>query len=149
MPLVFWAVANFEGVVVHSFIPEFKNYKFSFEQSFSEMLNKNGSTEWWLKYVAIPGVLFVFIAPFAGASHFSKSPLIKVLFTFAIIAGGYALLIYLLFKGFNLKEYRPSSNRILFISSREQAFTFLAILMTAIDLALVSISWFKLKEKEA
>ena len=30
MPIIFWIVANIEGIIVHHYVPELVNYKFSF-----------------------------------------------------------------------------------------------------------------------
>jgi len=147
MPLLFWVVANLEGNVVHHYEPRLINYKFSFAQAWTEF-TKNAPIQGWSKLAFIQGALFVFIAAFTGASHFSKSPLVKTLFTFSIIVGGYALFTYLLIKGLNLKEYQPSNHRILFMNDRNQAITFFAIAGTVVNLSLLAIAWFRLKEKE-
>ena len=147
-PLLFWAVANLEGAVVHHYVPGFFNCKFSLEQGFSEIFNKK-LIDWWLKFLAIQVVLFVFIAPFCGASHFSKSPVLKTLFIFSIIVGGYALLMYLLGKGLNINEYHPKNETILFVNYKDGPQAFFAIAATAINLCLLAVAWFRLKEKEA
>ncbi len=147
MPVFFWLVANFEGVVVHSFIPELTNYKFSFGDVYAVM-NKGGKFEGWPTVLAVQGALFVFISAFTGASHFSKSPLLKTMFTISIIAAGYALFTYLLVKGLNLQEYHPVHDRILFIDRENSAIASFAILSTLVNLCLLTIAWFRLKEKE-
>jgi hypothetical protein len=146
MPLLFWLVANLEGAIVHYFVPKFTSYKFSFSQAWTQLRDNKRPNAWHI-FTIIQMCLFCFIAVFTGASHFSKSPLIKTLFTFSIICCGYALLSYLLFKGLNIKEYQPSNDRILFINSH-RAISFLAITTTAVNLVLLAIAWFRLKEKE-
>ncbi len=147
MPLFYWLVANIEGLVVHSFIPELTNYKFSFSGTLAEWENQ-GKFEGWARLLAIQGILFVFISSFTGASHFSKSPLLKTILTFSLILAGYGIFSYLLFKGFNLREYHPSDDRILFISNKNTALEVSAILSTILNIILLSVAWFKLKEKE-
>ena len=151
-PALCWVIANLEAAVVHHYVPKLTDPQFSYSQAYSEItdkIDKGGSTDWFLRYVGIQSILFIFILPFTGACHFTKSPFLKTLFASAIIAGGYGLFIYLLSKGLDLMEYRPSGNRILFISIREQAFTFFAIAAAVIDIALLAIAWFRFKEKEA
>ncbi len=147
MPAFFWVVANIEGLVVHSFIPELTNYKFSFIGTFQEWENQ-GKFEGWARLLAAQGILFVFISSFLGACYFSKAPLLKTILVVSVIMAGYGLFAYLLYKGFNLREYHPSGNRILFISDRGTALAVFAILSTILNLCLLSIAWFKLKEKE-
>ena len=147
MPVFFWLVANIEGILVHTFIPDLTNYKFSFGDGYAEM-NKGGKFEGWPTVLAVQGALFVFISAFTGASHFSKSPLLKTMFTFSLILAGYGLFSYLLVKGLNLREYHPVNDRILFIDSKESAIASFAILLTLVNLCILAIAWFRLKEKE-
>ena len=148
MPLYFWIIANFEGMVVHSFMPELTNYKFSFHEGYMAIV-KDGRFEFWALILTLQGILFVFIAPFAGASHFSKSPLLKTMFTFSLVIAGYGLFVYLLVKGLSLEGIHPEGDRVLFMHNTDSALVFLGILSTAINLSLLSIAFFKLKEKEA
>lgn len=146
MPLLFWVVVNLEGTVVHQFVPEFTNYKFSF--GVSELTREIPvEIRGRIQYLIVQGVLFVFIALFAGASYFSKSPLLKTLFAFSVIMAGYAFLSYLLFKGLNIRNFNPGRN--IFFMDKNNAFTFSATFMTLINLSLLAIAWFRLKEKEA
>ena len=147
MPLLFWLVANIEGIVVHSFMPELTNYKFSFRDGFLAIV-KNGKFEFWALILTIQGILFVFIAPFTGASHFSKSPMLKTIFTFLSIIAAYGFFVFLLVKGLGLDHIHSINNKILFLT-KDNALMFLGILSTLINLSLLSIAYFRLKEKEA
>ncbi|MCK9639694.1 MAG: hypothetical protein M0R39_07250 [Prolixibacteraceae bacterium] len=147
MPVFFWLVANIEGAVVHSFIPELTNYKFSFGEAYTE-INNQGKFDGWAKVLLVQGILFMFITVFTGASHFSKSPLLKTMFTFSLIIAGYGLFSYLLRKGLNPRIYYPEHNSIQFVDSEKKAIALYAILSTLINLCLLTITWFKIKEKE-
>lgn len=144
LPLLFWLIANIEGRIVHFYLPTFINYKFSF----SQVLTDNPMTG-WSKLFFIQSSLFVFIAAFTGACHFSKSPLIKTLFMFSIIVTGYFLFIYLLIKGFDIENYRTINNSMLFFKSEKGSIAFFTIVATIVNLTLLVIAWFRLKEKEA
>jgi hypothetical protein len=148
MPLLFWIIANFEGIVMHSFIPELTNYKFSFRDGFLAIV-KDGKFDFWALVLTIQGILFVFIAPFTGASHFSKSPLLKTLLGFSLVFAGYGFFVFLLVKGMNLEGMHPVNDRVLFMHDTDSVLMFLGILSTAINLSLLSIAYFRLKEKEA
>ena len=150
MPLLFWLVANIEGIVVHSFMPELTNYKFSFRDGFLAIV-KNGKFEFWALISTIQGILFVFIAPFTGASHFSKSPMLKTIFTFLSIIASYGFFVFLLVKGLGLEHIHTVNHRVLFmdLNNSDDALIFLGILSTAINVSLLSIAYFRLKEKEA
>jgi len=148
MPLLFWVIANLEGSVVHYFVPELKNYTFSFGQAFSE-ISKQPEFNTWAKLAILQGCLFVFISSFTGASYFSKSPLLKTMFTLSFIVAAYTMLTLLLFKGLNIREFRPVNDRVLFIYGKNCAIVALAIGITVINLCFLAIAWFRLKEKEA
>lgn len=146
MPLLFWAVTNLEGTLMHYFKPDIEHYQFSFRGLYNKMTSR-GETGGWLQFAFVQGGLFVFIFSFAGASHFTKSPLLKTLFTFSILFAGYSLLIYLMYKGLDLKNH-TNNERILFMSSDEVAIISGAIAITVINLTLLAVAFFRLKEKE-
>lgn len=146
MPLLFWVIANLEGSIVHYFVPELKNYTFSFGQAFSE-ISKQPEFNFWAKFAIVQGGLLVFISSFTGASYFSKSPLLKTMFAFSLIVAGYGLYVYLLIKGFDLQGIHVENN--FFIKDKDEAIVYMAIGATAINLCLLAMAWFKLKEKEA
>ncbi|MCX6238138.1 MAG: hypothetical protein NTY07_11390 [Bacteroidia bacterium] len=148
MPLLFWVIANLEGSIVHYFVPRLENYEFSFGNVFSEITNPS-KFDGWAKFAILQGGLFVFISSFTGACYFSKSPLLKTMFTISIIAAGYGLFTFLLIKGLNLEAFHAENNRVLFIKNDHDAMVFLAIAVTMINLCLLTIAFFRLKEKEA
>jgi len=145
MPLLFWLVANFEGAVVHYFVPELTNHSFPFIKQNSIHIENIG----WQDLAKLQAFLLVFVVCFTGASHFTKSPLMKTLFTISLIAMGYGLFTFLLLKGLNLESFHIESKRIFFIKNEHDGMVFLSILETVINLSLLAIAWFRLKEKEA
>jgi hypothetical protein len=152
MPAYYWIIANIEGIIVHSIFPEFPNYAFSFGEVYRNLVNQ-GKLDGWAMLLSVQGLLFVFIVPFTGATYFSKAPIWKTWFTVWLIVTGFGLYIYLLIHVFNLSEYHPANNRVfagvLFIHSKDSALAIFALFTTIVNICLVSIAWFKLKEKEA
>ena len=147
MPLLYWIVANLEGAVVHHYKANLIHYTFSYKEAWTEF-TKNSQLNQWNIFAFIQGGLFLFIAAFAGASHFTKSPIVKTIFTFSVIAVGYAFLSYLLFNGMNIKDYLPSGNTVLHIHTKNEATLFFALAATVVNISLLTISWFRLKERE-
>lgn len=146
MPLLYWIIANIEGTIVHHFVPHLVNYRFSFAHTISEF-TKVANPPFWGTFGTIQAILFIFTAAFVGASHFSKSPLIKTLFTFSTIATGYFLYSYLLFRGLSLREYHLTGPFLFFTKNRILMLFALGGLL--VNLTLLAVAWFKLKEKEA
>jgi hypothetical protein len=147
MPVCFWIVANLEGMILHSFVPEFVNYKFSFGKAYSGLINAPKLTAWGELFM-FQGILFVLIAPFTGAVHFSNSPLIKTLLTFFLVVAGLSLLNYILIQGLALYYFDPRANSILFMGTQKAGFAFLAIFSLIINVGLLFVAWFGFKEKE-
>lgn len=145
MPVVFWIIANIEGAIVHKFVPQLTDYKFLPIESFFRFMDKAKPGFWGILGI-IQSILFVFIAAFAGASHFSKSPLIKTLFTFSIIVAGFFMFSLLLYKGLKMKEYESTEKVTI---SKERILMLFAIAGSIINLSLLAFAWFRLKEKEA
>ena len=148
MPILFWVIANLEGAIVNYYVPELTNHKFSFSETWSD-INSTPINYGWAKFTMVQGCLFVFIAAFTGASYFSKSPLLKTMFTISVIAAGFGLFTFLLVKGLNLEEFHPVNNGVLFIRNEHDLFAFSAIMISVTNLCLLAIAWFRLKEKEA
>ena len=147
MPLIFWIVANLEGTVVHSLFPALANYKFSFRDGLL-VLVREGKFEFWSRILTTQGILFIFLAAFAGASHFSKSPLWKTLLTFSIVVLGFFLFTYLLNMSINLDGLRPVGKDQIFFRDGQSVYRLLSISMLIINMTFLAIAWFSLKEKE-
>ena len=148
VPAIFWLLANLEGAIVHRYVPRFINYKFSFGEAITEIVKKRNLDGWGM-YAITQVFLFILIANFTGACHFTKSTLIKTLFTISGITCGYILLILLLFKGLNLKVYNPTDAGIFFPRNNKEMITIFALGATVVNLTLFAIAWFSFKEKEA
>lgn len=148
MPLLFWIVANIEGAVVHHYKPDLVNYTFSFSQGWEES-TKNLNKNFWINSGYLQKYLFFLIAGFTGACYFSKSPLLKTIFFFIVTVAGYSILIYLLVKGLKINDYMPSGRTILSFHEKGKAEVFFAIAATVINLTLITMSWFRFKEREA
>ena len=150
MPVIFWIVANIEGTIIHHYMPVSENfyYKFPFATYF-KIFSHTTASEGWNNFGGLQIGLFAFLAVFAGASHFSKSPLIKTIFTFSISLIGFSLLSYLLYKGLNLNEDILSNEGVFFVKTKNTAAVVVSLLFAAVNIVLLAIAWFSLKEKEA
>ena len=143
MPVLFWSVTNLEGVIVHHFVPSFEHYRFSFNEDFRNYFTRNGKLDDPYLFFFLQLVLFGFIFSFAGASHFSKSPLLKTLFAFTIIVAGYMLFILIMVKVLHLNY-----NNMPFVNDKNDLLKFFNYSILVINLSLLAISFFRLKEKE-
>jgi hypothetical protein len=149
MPVIFWTVANIEGNVIRHFIPTSENfyYKFPFTTYF-RIFSHTTAIEGWNKFGGLQIGLFSFIVVFTGASHFLKSPLVKTMFTFSVVLIGFSLFSYLLYKGLNLTKDNLSYEGFFSVRTRDGAAVVVSLLLVALNIALLAIAWFSLKEKE-
>jgi hypothetical protein len=153
MPLLFWLIANLEGYFINRFVPFHPDYQFSFVQAYEELtssrvINNFSGDPFLVKYGFIQLGLFVFIFSFGGASYFSKSPLLKTVFTFSILVLGYVLFGYLLYKGLNLKGYNSPDHKLLGMDTRTNPWIITSVAFTTFNLTFLTFSFFSLKEKE-
>lgn len=141
-PIIYWAVTNLVTGIFHHYIPEYISYKFAY----GELIGTRLST----RELTLMGSLgfLMFTLPFTGATYFKKLPLLKTILFVALLVSIYFGIGYLLFKGLNVQEYRPANNSILFMQSEEDAQ--LAGIWAAIlgNIVILTIGYFKLKEKE-
>lgn len=148
MPILFWLVANIEARIVYHFKPMLGAQYFSFREGINDFINSDMQIGWAF-LLALQCFFLVFTSTFAGAAYFTRSPLIKTLFTFSLITGLYLLYIWALIKGLGITQYTPVNNRVLFMHNKEQYQAFFALGVSLVNLALLTIAWFFLKEKEA
>jgi hypothetical protein len=145
---MFWIIANIEGAIVSRFVPRFINHPFSFNTGISDMVRRGVINPLYL-YTIVQVLLFVLVSTFTGASHFSKSPLVKTIFTFSGIFFSYLLLVYILVKALNLPAYNLMKGGIIIPKNDDDITIILGVWATVINLTLISIAWFRFKEKEA
>lgn len=148
MPIIFWMVANLEARIAYHYRPILGRPDFSFTDGWNDLFNNKGMTGWVILLI-VNLIFMVFTSTFAGAAYFSKSPLIKTVFTLSIILVFFSLYIWLLIKIFDIAHYVPSGSRVLFIHNETQAQAFFALGSTVVNILILIISWFFLKEKEA
>ncbi len=158
MPLLYFIVVSLETALVHYCVPDFEPFSISkipFDK-FSDFSFNDGAIKGSTGFTILGNALFVILLFFAGASHFVKSPLRKTLLAITIIYAAYALFIFLLMKVINIDQLNNNQlDPINFLNTcfprnnQHNASLFGIIMITVINLSLLAIAFFKLKEKEA
>lgn len=140
-PIIYWIITNTITSIFHAFNSAYMDYKFEF----GALLPGWEAKEMTL---ALSLAFLIFTIPFTGATYFNKMPLLKTILTVFFLVGFYFGLGFLIVLGLNLEEYRPAEGGILFM--KNEADIKLAGIMAAIlaNLTLLTISYFKVKEKE-
>ena len=146
IPPLYWVVANLEGIIVNSFVPELVHYRFSFGEVWLK-LTSHGHFGGWTLFAVVQGWLFSLFLFFAGASNFSKMPFRKTWFSIGVLLFGYTMFTIFLGKALNL--HGISNIRLFFFKTDNAAIAALSMLITLVNVCLLTIAWFRLKEKEA
>jgi hypothetical protein len=150
-PLVFWIIANLECMMLHSIYPFFEDYHFSFikgiAKNFGIARDFGKHIEVWPTIMIITGGLLFFTIPFTGASSFQKNPLVKTLLLTTIIVVVFILIGVGLNYALDLENYSLAPDRLLFVTKKHIP-KFISLFFTATNAVLLTISYFKIKEKE-
>ncbi|MGK7395065.1 MAG: hypothetical protein ACNS62_10845 [Candidatus Cyclobacteriaceae bacterium M3_2C_046] len=145
MPLLFWLLANLEYGIGSLILPDFLAQPFSWREAYNLIFDQEAMVGWKKLAFILTGAL-VLIIPFTGASYFKKYPLLKSLISFGLIIGTYILLGYLLIRYLDLPEYEKDN--LLFISNEKQSVRAGLSALILLALGLLSVTYFKIREKE-
>ncbi len=147
MPLIYWAVFFIEGNLMHIINPAYEFHSWWFVNHSIPTPEDFG---FWARLLAVNLGLLIFFIPFTGAGAFMKVPLIKTMFSIAILVFIQVIVVYLVIKLVGSHEFgKVNQPEFLWIDSREGVIRFAAIYTLLINLALLSVTYFKMKEKEA
>lgn len=142
-PILYWVFTNMVTNIFHAFIPDYLDYKFSYKNPYPGDLDNLQISLLLCVALLIPTIAFT------GATYFKKIPTVKTIVAVTalfVLFFGYT---YLVATGLNLDEYLPKNNRILFISSVKQAKITGIFVALSVNLILLVISYFRVKEQEA
>lgn len=157
MPLLFWVIVYLESGLVHHFAPDFDQFNVlnsswsfgNFNVSSRSGTFDSGTVDGWTKYSSIQSILLLLLITFTGASHFTKSPLLKTMLTITIIYAAYGIFISLLVKGLDINSIEGRSFfNLIFLNNKHDAIVLASLLNTVINISLLAIAFFRLKEKE-
>jgi hypothetical protein len=153
MPLLFVIVVYFETFIIRHFVSGFEQFTISMLQigkehfTFNGIGNQDNSIK-WTKYIWVQYSLLAPIIIFTGASHFSKSPLLKTFFTVTIVYAGFGFFTYLFSKGIGINGENIKNLILQLPKDSGYIMVFASILLTVFNLALLAMAFFRLKEKE-
>jgi hypothetical protein len=147
LPVLYWAVYNLEGSVVKIFSPAFT---FQSQLSYFPPSDINIGPERieWIYTLIISCSLLMFTIPFAGAATFNKNPIIKTLFSVAAIFFFNLFLVYFFLNILDFRQYYNRSDRFLFMADAGHVIIATSVVTILMNVALISVAFFKLKERE-
>ncbi|MEO9481916.1 MAG: hypothetical protein ABJG47_00630 [Ekhidna sp.] len=146
LPFFYWLTFNLQGLFFELVSEaDFDPIWFS---TFAEMDISPIDESFWLPVVIIFSSLLVFVLPFTGAAIFSKQPLIKTLFSVAIIMTSFGSVIYVVMEPLGLSNYTPNDSLFLLPNKEEAAVRFAALTLILINVVMLFTAYLKIKEKE-
>ncbi len=147
LPFLFWLTFNLEGYTFELFNGlGFNPVGIS---DFMAMDNPVEKIPMWARVMIVSASFLVFVLPFTGAAMFAKHPLVKTLFSIAIIIAFYVTYIYILVEPLGLSEYDiDESNLLLFPNDEIGGFQMLTIVAVVANLVMLAVAYMKIKEKE-
>ncbi len=140
-PIIYWIFTNLVAGIFHVYYPDYQNYKFGFEWFFSKMNSREIT-------LVLSLSLLMFTLPFTGATYFKKMPLLKTIIVVFLLIGIYFGIGYMLVEVLDIQDYSKANKRVLFIKSEEGAKLAGIWAVWIAHSTLLTISYFKVKEKE-
>lgn len=146
VPLLYWAIFNLEGFIIHVFFPAspFDAQGFSSFPGFSFPTQTAGER---MKILLATGGLLSLVVPFTGATMFTRYPLIKSLFSVAVIFFFNMFLIYFFVEILAFNKYHPTTP-ILFIRHMEDGLLALIIASIVLTAGFLIAAYLKTREQE-
>ncbi len=146
LPVLFWITFHLQGY----FFTLFMDFTFNpINISFLTNVDVPQIESWfWLSTLIISAVMLGFVLPFTGAAMFTKQPLVKTLFSVAVIVIFYSTIIYIIVEPLGLSKYNPNDSMWLIPINEAEAFRFFACALVIANMVMLFVAYRKLKEKE-
>ncbi|MEM6361238.1 MAG: hypothetical protein AAF731_14190 [Bacteroidota bacterium] len=146
LPFLFWITFHLQGYFFDLFSRyEFKSIGLSTATS---VQLPNVDSLFWFTALIFSAVLLGFVVPFTGAAMFTKQPLIKTLFSVALLVIFYTTYTYLVAEELGVNKYGLNDSMWLIPTNEAGAFQFFAIALVVANVVLLFVAYRKLREKE-
>ncbi len=146
LPMLYWVTFHLQGYFFTLFMDfEFNPISFAYLTKVDVPEIENLS---WFSTLIVSAVMLGFVLPFTGAAMFSKQPLVKTLFSVAVIVIFYSAVIYIVLEPLGLGKYNPNDSVWLIPREQTGAFQFFACALILANIVMLFVAYRKLKEKE-
>lgn len=146
LPLLYWITFHLQGYFIAMFtngLFEPIGFQYLSKLDFPEIENLL-----WLSIMIGAATMLGFILPFTGAAMFSKQPLIKTLFSVAVIIAFYIGFAYIVIEHLGLRKYSPNDSAWFIPSDGIGAFQYFSVALILTNLIMLFVAFRKLKERE-
>lgn len=148
LPLLFWITFHIQGY----FFTLFTDLQFN-PIGFADIMNITIPKEiqksaFWFITLILSLVMLGFTLPFTGSAMFTKQPLVKTLFSIAIIMIFYAGCTYIALEPLGVAKYNPNESVLLIPDNEAGAFRFFGSAAILANVVMLFVAFRKLKERE-
>lgn len=150
LPLLYWITFHLQGyfftmVTSQTFEPIGMQYLIKFDVP--DVDNQN-DYRFWIYAVISASLLLAFVLAFTGAAMFTKQPLVKTLFSLAVVMIFYFGYSYLVFVKFGVEKYSNNETMWLIPTTEAGALKFFTIAIILAIGIMMFVAYRKLKERE-
>lgn len=146
LPLLYWFTFHLQGYFFNLFTSQ------PFEaiglHNIAKVDVEEGEFPQLILLMIISAIFLSFILAFTGAAMFSKQPLVKSLFSVAIIIIFYVGYSYLILEHLNVGEYMPPEEMFLVPLTESNGLLFISTFFMVTSIFMLCVTYLKLKEKE-
>ena len=146
LPLLYWATFNLQGYFFGIFTDAV------FEPIGIQHLVRIGDAPYDLMFqiyaVIVGGILFVLSLAFTGSAMFDKQPLVKSVFSVAVVVMFFAGYSYIVVEHLGVGRYNPPEKMTLIPNDEFSAFNFISVALFAATAVMLFVAYRKLKERE-
>jgi hypothetical protein len=147
LPLLYWATFNLQGYFFSIFIEEVFN---PIGLQYVVKIDDDIPADYVVLIYSVitGGVLFVLSVAFTGSAMFTKQPLVKTLFTVAMVVAFFGAYSYIVIEQLGFGRYNPPDKMLLVPMSEDGALRAVAIALAVATVVMLVVAFRKLKERE-
>lgn len=146
LPVFYWVIFNLHGYFFTMFSTQ--NFEAIGIQYLTEIELRDAEKVFKVKTLVALSSLFALVLAFTGAAMFTKQPLVKSLFSVAIIIILFVAYFYLVLEVMGVGQYNPPKELYLAPDTDAGAFYFVAAIITLANAIMLFVAYRKLKERE-
>ncbi len=146
LPILFWLVYHLQGYFF-KWLADTQFVAVGFAQIQPEITPEADNLSWIYVIVGASSLLAL-ILPFTGSAMFGKQPLVKTLFTVALIILSFTAFTWFVLDPLGLQNYRAHDSMWLIPTTELAALRLFGIGLIVANLTMLTVAFLKIKEKE-
>ena len=146
LPLLYWATFHLQGYSFTLFTDEI--FHPIGVQYLVRIDTPDGEPALFIYTLIAAAVLLAFVLAFTGAAMFNKQPLVKTLFSLAVIVIFFIGYSYIVLEHLGVEKYNPPDTMVLLPMNDAKIFRLLTVALIVTNVVMLLVAFRKLKERE-